>query len=66
MEGWTLIIVYDIGCFESTEVLGDAPSSLGCTCSLRGDQFDPHRECIDHYQDVCVALNGYKVGKTRS
>ena len=24
--------------------------------SLSGEQFDPPRECIDHYQDVGVAL----------
>jgi hypothetical protein len=36
--------MYDVGCSESTEVLED------------GEYFDSLRECIDHYQDVDVAL----------
>jgi len=37
-------------------MLEDASGSLGCTRSLGGELFDPSRECIDHYQDVGVAL----------
>ena len=37
-------------------MLENAPGSLGGARSLSGEQFDPPRECIDHYQDVGVAL----------
>ncbi len=56
MEGWTLVSVNDIGCSELTKVLENAPGSLGRARSLSGELFDPPRECIDHYQDVGVAL----------
>ena len=48
--------VNDIGCSESTKVLDIAPGSLGGACRLSGEEFDPPRECIDHYHDVGVAL----------
>jgi hypothetical protein len=41
--------VYDIGCSESIEVLMHPTAS---DVAL----LDPPRECIDHYQDVGVAL----------
>ena len=46
----------DSGCPELIKVLENAPGSLGGARSLSGEQFDPPRECIDHYQDVGVAL----------
>ena len=36
-EGRTLVSVYDVGCSESTEVLEDAPGSLGRVRRLRGE-----------------------------
>jgi hypothetical protein len=50
-----LISLYDVGCSESTEVLENAPGSLGRARSLGREYFDPPRECIDHYQDMGVA-----------
>ncbi len=40
-EGWTLVSMYDVGSSESTEVLEDAPGSLGRARCLRGEWFDP-------------------------
>ena len=36
-EGRTLVSVYDVGSSESTEVLKDAPGSLGRARRLRGE-----------------------------
>ncbi len=36
-EGRTLVSVYDVGSSESTEVLEDAPGSLGRARRLRGE-----------------------------
>ena len=36
-EGWTLASVYDVGSSESTEVLEDAPGSLGRTRRFSGE-----------------------------
>ena len=55
-KAWTLISVNDIGCSESTKVLKNVPGSLEGARSLGGEYFDPSRECVDHYQDVVVAL----------